>query len=321
MASHKQRVSEVKIELDEYRFSDGQPLKEIKKEPIELQEETAIEVSQEERLLVRCLANFQSDETSEICNKKCICSSAFQVQSKKVHDEKKRIKDTQCSMELHSMQQSQNHMATNHKFANESMLNSNRPFCCSKDDCRKSFRTKIGVKHHEKTHDETIQVKCPKCLKLLSSKKYLRNHIAEIHEKKSRFECDLCPKVYYSKSSMVVHLRRHLMAKLKTPEIVTKPTEMTSLHCPICFKLLSSKQYQQMHIKVIHEKKVKFSCDLCPHQSYFKFDLRKHMSSHIFCNDSIYNSNRPFQCNFKNCGKFYKTQYDLKHHQKRHTSK
>jgi uncharacterized Zn-finger protein len=412
MASQEAKaIAEVKIEIDEYRFSDGQAVRKIKEEPVE--------AKQEERPPVRSLAHtrrvfmeelerckgsdFGSDqeldagtvsvedsvkqneqednvlmqnsdenqapkevessqqqsehsrtERSKLKLRKrstevrgiplsqlelkriqgsdrkvlqCqICSKTFPENYKlrrhveSVHDKKTRFKCSQCSKGFYEMHQLKHHLAT-HEFFNDDTSNSSRPFRCDFDDCGKFFRTKQCLRQHQKSHDNSKRFKCPKCSKDFSRTRSLRAHIQELHDKKTRFECDFCPKVFFSRHSILMHLRCHLIAKRKTPKTYSKPAVMTPLHCPICFKLLANKSCLQKHINTVHEKKINFSCDLCPRFFYFKSHLMNHMTTHIFSNDDTSNSDRPFKCNFKNCGKFFKTRIGLRKHQKCHSGK
>jgi hypothetical protein len=254
-----------------------------------------------------------------ICSKSFARKSNFQVHIEAVHEKKKRFKCSQCSKEFYSKQHLQIHMAT-HEFSNDDTSNSNRPFRCDYNNCGKFYKSEKCLREHKKIHDSN-RIKCPKCSKDFSSTKNLRLHIQEVHDKKTRFECDFCPKVFFSRNSIGLHLRHHLISKRKTPKTFPKPAVMSPLHCPICFKLLSSKHVLQVHIDTVHEKKVKFACDLCPRQFYNKSHLMNHMATHIFRNDDTFNSDRPFKCNFKNCGKFYKNQDGLRTHQKAHSGK
>jgi uncharacterized Zn-finger protein len=76
-----------------------------------------------------------------------------------------------------------------------------------------------------------------------------------------------------------------------------------------------SKQTLKHHIAAVHGKKTRFNCTHCPKAFYFKHDLRNHIASHMFTNDDTTNSNRPFECDKDNCGKFFKTKKELKGHQ------
>jgi Zinc finger, C2H2 type/GAGA factor len=92
--------------------------------------------------------------------------------------------------------------------------------------------------------------------------------------------------------------------------------------CQICSKVLSSNYSLKEHIENVHEKKKRFSCDLCPKSFYRKPSLISHITyNHIFPNDHATNSNRPFKCDFKGCGKFFKTRADLKVHERVHSGK
>jgi uncharacterized C2H2 Zn-finger protein len=298
MASQEETggIAEVKIECEEYQFADGQALKVIKQEPLE--------VKQEERPPIRSLAHVGKEKCMDLeaerqqeaeaftgsisqvgrepahdenqtstaqdsavrspssskkrkadvdsnqvkpknpqrSNEKIFkcqrCSKSFKTKSdlrkhvELVHEKKKNYTCGRCSKDFYSKPALIRHMAT-HEFANDSTSNSNRPFQCDIDECGKFFKTKVELKSHKKTHDKSNRIKCPKCLKELSNISNLRRHISEVHEKKIRFKCDFCSKVYFSRNSILVHLRRHLNAKYKA-------VENTKFQCPIGIRL-----YQQ----------------------------------------------------------------------------
>jgi Zinc finger, C2H2 type len=100
----------------------------------------------------------------------------------------------------------------------------------------------------------------------------------------------------------------------------TLRTELKSLQCPICFKILSCNSRLRHHIEAVHEKKTRFTCPDCPKAFYYKHDLQCHITQcHTFTNDNTTNSNRPFECDIDNCGKFFKTKKVLKKHQRVHS--
>jgi Zinc finger, C2H2 type len=93
-------------------------------------------------------------------------------------------------------------------------------------------------------------------------------------------------------------------------------------HCPICDKTFSKSGNLRQHIEAVHEKKTRFNCTHCPKSFYRKFQMQDHIAQcHTFTNDDTTNSNRPFECDIDNCGKFYKTKNELKKHQMVHSGK
>jgi C2H2-type zinc finger/Zinc finger, C2H2 type len=93
--------------------------------------------------------------------------------------------------------------------------------------------------------------------------------------------------------------------------------QQNPFQCPICFKTFSRKDNLQRHVESVHEKKTRFICCHCPKAFYKKQNLQEHITQcHTFTNDNTTNSNRPFECDIDNCGKFYKTKGDLRKHQR-----
>lgn len=111
------------------------------------------------------------------------------------------------------------------------------------------------------------------------------------------------------------------VSKRKSRKITVKKFEKTSpqqFQCPTCLKFLSTLATLRQHIKGMHENNRQHRCSQCPKAFLFRNQLNMHITHcHTFANDDTLNSLRPFKC--ESCGKFYKTKYDLKQHQKIHS--
>lgn len=58
-----------------------------------------------------------------------------------------------------------------------------------------------------------------------------------------------------------------------------KTIEQSSTKCSVCNRAYLP-SYITIHIESVHKKIKRFSCDSCPYQSYFKYNLQKHMKLH-----------------------------------------
>jgi Zinc finger, C2H2 type/C2H2-type zinc finger len=108
---------------------------------------------------------------------------------------------------------------------------------------------------------------------------------------------------------------------IRSPSIHSSVTSRAQhqhpFQCPICSKALSTSLKLLQHVESVHEKKTRFTCTHCPKKFYHKSSLEIHVAhSHTFTNDDTTNSNRPFECDIDNCGKFFKTGRDLRAHQR-----
>jgi uncharacterized Zn-finger protein len=98
------------------------------------------------------------------------------------------------------------------------------------------------------------------------------------------------------------------------------------IECTICHKVIS-KNSMTKHVRAIHEKMKRFTCDLCLKSFYGKYNLKEHLNCHI--NNPKFkrkpsidtsNSSRPFKCDFGGCNKYFKTNSALRKHHESHSS-
>lgn len=104
--------------------------------------------------------------------------------------------------------------------------------------------TRIGNKGLLATDPHT----CCFCKKVISSRHGLKKHIERFHRKITKFSCDLCPKFYFVKNELKIHMNR---VHLKSYE---------KLHCNLCDYKTTKK-----HLLKNHEKKHrdKIECSIC----------------------------------------------------------
>jgi Zinc finger, C2H2 type len=98
-------------------------------------------------------------------------------------------------------------------------------------------------------------------------------------------------------------------------ELKSKKTKQ----CWICRKVLSSNQAMKQHIKVVHEKKTRFTCPRCPKAFYYKRELQFHI---VRCHEASSRTSKPdypFKCEFDGCRKSFKTKQELQSHQMIHS--
>jgi Zinc finger, C2H2 type/Zinc-finger of C2H2 type len=81
---------------------------------------------------------------------------------------------------------------------------------------------KAAQKNISKRQQKKKKFQCSICLKLYSSRCSLRRHIESFHEKITRFTCDLCSKSFYTKGDLLVHIRKwHMLTEEEQMEMQT----------------------------------------------------------------------------------------------------
>lgn len=93
---------------------------------------------------------------------------------------------------------------------------------------------------------------CCICKIVFSSRYALRSHIDVKHCKTKKMFCDLCPKEYFSRTKMIVHMTVHCRRSFDCKNIQSsrfhKLTHAAKTPCPICKKEVSSmKNHMETH--------------------------------------------------------------------------
>lgn len=191
------------------------------------------------------------------------------------------------------------------------------------------------------------------CERIFKRRANVRKHIEAVHIYIYKFSCDLCGKEYQMKHHLKKHIeschinqkKRHLNTvcsamkpedeKVTTRKIKqkTSPTIQQKMSgknrtggfpCPVCKKVFSQSSNRRTHYKAVHEKIKRFSCDLCSKTFYQKMQVEQHIRSiHVspMTTTSVYDKNRPFKCEFKECNKYYRSPGALNLHHRTHSGK
>jgi KRAB domain-containing zinc finger protein len=159
--------------------------------------------------------------------------------------------------------------------------------------CPKIMNSKSRQIEHESTHREDRPYSCTVCGKVYKTKKQLAKHGSEVHREKT-YRCPDpdCPSSFNSEYKLKRHTFVHLGKE--------KPT----LPCSICNKLFHKKSGLDLHVKIQHRLKGKFSCPSCP----AKFGTKNGLSKH-----SVTHSSPSFTCHL--CGKSFKQSRTLNQHE------
>lgn len=171
-------------------------------------------------------------------------------------------------------------------------------------DCSKLFdRYASMVSHRKRAHSNQ---KCPDCDDVFATSVLLKDHRILKHQlEKSAFKkpCPMCGKMF-SKNS---NIRRHIQSVHNN---IKRNDSNEKFPCPICGKEFKFSSNITRHIESVHNKVRNHPCNLCDKSFYEKVHLNTHMAIHL--------DDRPFLCDYPDCGKSFKLLQYLTYHQNSH---
>ena len=175
-------------------------------------------------------------------------------------DGKKLIKCIKfnCDAVLKSKKLLLNHIEKDHK---------GKPYSCG--TCLESFRLKGELYEHSRsTHGLNLHknLKCHLCDHVTVSQRYLKLHIATVHEGQRPYSCKHCDKSFASKKGLKTH---------------NESIHENKKHiCEICGASFSQNDTLKNHIKKIHEKSIpkeSHLCNICGKDYPLKLSLDMHI--------------------------------------------
>lgn len=142
-----------------------------------------------------------------------------------------------------------------------------RPWVCSESNCHKSYKTKIDLLQHQRTHDK---------------------------RRGETFQCEICEEVFKLRSTFNLHMRRH--TTVKGPKqceecdgiFINLRAHVKEVHqrlrehvCYLCAKEFSKRSGLNRHIQTVHDKLRNWSCDLCEKSFGEKAQMQRHRKTHF----------------------------------------
>ncbi|PON85028.1 TFIIH C1-like domain containing protein [Trema orientale] len=184
-----------------------------------------------------------------------------------------------------------------------------RPYVCSVDDCRSSYRRKDHLTRHLLGH-KGILFKCPieNCKREFSIQGNMKRHVKEQHngdhpststESEKQYVCQEagCGKAFRFASKLRKHEDSHV--KLESVEAVCAE--------PGCMKIFTNEQCLKEHIHSCHQH---IACEICGTKQ-LKKNLKRHLRTH--------EEKGPFErikCMYKGCDHSFSTKSNLNQHVK-----
>ncbi|XP_050381810.1 transcription factor IIIA-like [Argentina anserina] len=214
-----------------------------------------------------------------------------------------------------------------------------RPYVCTIDDCRSTYRRKDHLNRHLLQHQGKL-FKCPieKCKSEFAFQGNMKRHVVEFHSEdchstgiqgQKQHVCQEpgCGKVF----QFALKLRKHEDSHVKLDSVEAFCSE------PDCMKYFSNKQCLQDHIQSCHTR---ITCGICK-RNVWKKNIKGHLRTHeegassleIKCDSACLhtfstNSNllqhvkavhlqqKPFTCSYSGCSKTFSYKHIRDKHEK-----
>jgi len=160
--------------------------------------------------------------------------------------------------------------------------------------CSQVYKNLDGLREHIKNiHDKKTDIKCPECTFI--SKEYLevRKHRRDVHGFGHR-SCDICGKQLSSQGSLDHH--------------IANTHGNGSYPCDVCGRMFKTKLAMDDHRKRKHEEK-SYVCDVCGAKFHKPFAVKMHKRSH--------GNEYPYHCTI--CDKRCREAFQLQEHMYKHT--
>uniref|UniRef100_A0A2H1VN70 SFRICE_007083 n=1 Tax=Spodoptera frugiperda TaxID=7108 RepID=A0A2H1VN70_SPOFR len=184
---------------------------------------------------------------------------------------------------------------TEFKSLNQHMNVHFQNFIC--EQCGTGFITPERLRTHAFSH-ETGSFPCENCDKVFRSSNARNEHQANVHMKVKRHRCPHCSEAFRNYFQRNKHIAAVHGLKLK------------EFKCTMCPKVFTISGKLGVHIRAVHLKLKRYSCDVCEWKFYSKSELKDHMVKH--------GGERKYQCGI--CKKAYARKYTLSEHMRIHAN-
>ena len=212
------------------------------------------------------------DYTCDICSKVSKTRADLINHKEDVHGRSKSLyKCDICEKTCANARSVKTHISYKHQIVLNALL-------CN--ICNQSFLNRILLRNHMiNVHHSTEKHKCNDCEKTYPSSTKLKEHIKDVHMKRSNSKtCHICSKTLVNRMSLRNHIK-HFHVEIQK-----------NLTCRFCSKYFQYPANLSRHIKIKHEEAKSHKCDICGSLSSTIGDLKKHAKQvHLKVGEKSYN--------------------------------
>lgn len=180
--------------------------------------------------------------------------------------------------------------------------------------CGRGFVSLFALRKHKHSHGKSRPYRCSKCHLSFTGPLQLAEHMSSHQEE--NFPCDICNRVFSSKSSRAEHRKSHSKSQEEDEEISSAHKSCSEIpgelkyRCGVCNERFSDPETLSEHGCLAAPERP-FSCLDCNKHFLDPSHLRKHRSIH-----EIMQPGKKYSCN--HCSKSFSTSQDFLSHLKSH---
>lgn len=233
----------------------------------------------------------------KLCKKNFRCQANFDKHNLTIHTqgEVSSFPCDQCKKVFSSQSFLDDHKETVHL----------KNFPCSHEGCKRSFSSQSRLESHMLVHEERSFM-CNVCGKMFTSKSSFLNHMNS-HDTERRFGCDVCKKLFKTRDVLSKHKRIH--------------SETRQFCCEICGRGFNQSGTLKKHMDS-HNNVKRFECDVCKKKFAIKASLQNHklLNNHFSADDQANDHlSKSMKCDY--CDKLFPpgSMYMYKRHVVIHT--